>query len=48
MTRDVEKVNSQVFPLLNECQIEYADARKVDTLGSVLKDAKHVVISVGR
>ena len=48
VTRDVKRVNSQLFPLLSECKIVYADARKVDTLGSVLEDAKHVVISVGR
>jgi len=48
VTRDVERVNNQLFPLLDDCKIEYADARKIDTLGSVLEDAKHVVISVGR
>lgn len=48
VTRDIDRVNSQLFPLLSDCQIVYADARKVDTLESVLEDAKHVVISVGR
>lgn len=44
ISRNIEGLSS--FPLLKDCEIFQADARVLETLGSAVAGADHVVISV--